>query len=162
MIESFDYNYFLSMASWNHFFRVHDQGLVILDHPDFQPNGKTEYIYDPAIIGTSTSSYTENEVILNTIQQLHVNGEKNNFNNVIVVGDQQTFDRMNALIRARPGQYPWAISMNGDFHFIAHTLVCFHNLYLHAPHCLGCYKTGIWLRKGHQRTGRQHSKFQAL
>ena len=129
MIESFDYNYFLSMASWNHFFRVHDQGLVILDHPDFQPNGKTEYIYDPAIIGTSTSSYTENEVILNTIQQLHVNGEKNNFNNVIVVGDQQTFDRMNALIRARPGQYPWAIPMNGDFHFTAHTVACFHNLY---------------------------------
>jgi hypothetical protein len=114
---------------WLHFMTLHNSGFVILDHPDYDPGGATLLIYDPAILDTSTAAYIEVERILNTTQTLHIDGAKNCFKVMFLLGDQQTFDRMNVLISWKPQQYSWAIPMNGDFHFAAHTVMCNHDLY---------------------------------
>jgi len=67
--------------------------------------------------------------ILDSIQALHVDGIKNTFRAIFVVRDQQTYDRMYALIFEHPERYRWCIPMNGDFHFVAHTIAAFHGLY---------------------------------
>lgn len=127
-IDSFDEMLFLTVH-WQHFISLHHQGFCILDHPDYDPGCADFLIYDPAILDTSTAAYVEVERILNTTQTLHIDGLKNAFAVMFLIGDQQTFDRMNVLVKARPQQYNWAIPMNGDFHFVAHCVMCFHDLW---------------------------------
>lgn len=128
-ITAFDRSTFLVVMSWQHFFMLDPKSFNILDHPNYDPEGATFYIYDPAIIDISTAAYIENIRILNTAQSLHINGGKNYFKVMFVVGDQQTYDRICRLICQRSTQYEWCIPINGDFHFTAHTVACFHELY---------------------------------
>jgi len=107
---------------------VHQEGCSILDHPDYQPNGSHFYIYDDAIIDSSTASYLEAEIILNTIQALHIDGGKNSFKIMFLVGDQQLYDRVCVLVNRCPEQYSWVITIAGDFHFTGHVLSCFNEL----------------------------------
>ena len=102
-IISFDVSNFLT-GIWLHFMLLHQDGVCILDHPDFVPDGATFLIYDPAILDTSTAGYIEVERIINATQTLHIDGAKNNFKVMFLVGDQQTYDRMCVLVAARPLQ----------------------------------------------------------
>ena len=125
----FDCSGFLKIQSWQHFLTVHSSGASILHHPFYDPTCAHFAIYDPAIIDISTSAYIENNQILETLQSLHVDGGKNSFKCILYVGDQQTYDRTCVLIQQRPVQFSWVIPLNGDFHFAAHTVACFHDLY---------------------------------
>ena len=108
---------------------MHQEGSSILDHPDYQPNGSHFYIYDDAIIDSSTASYLEAEIILNTIQALHIDGGKNSFNIMFIVGDQQLYDRICVLVNRCPDQFSWVVPIAGDFHFTGHVLSCFNELW---------------------------------
>ena len=103
---------------------MHQAGFNVLDHPDYQPKESTFYIYDDAIIDSSTASYHEAETILNTIQALHIDGGKNSFKNMFLVGDQQLYDRVCVLVKRCPEQYSWVVPLAGDFHFTGHVLSC--------------------------------------
>jgi hypothetical protein len=129
MICQFDIFRFLSIVCWQHFVEVHAQGFNILHHPAYDPHGPHFYIYDDAIIDSSTASYVEAGLILNTIQALHIDGGKNSFNNMFVVGDQQLYDRMCVLVMRHREQYNWAIPLDGNWHFTAHCVGCFNDLY---------------------------------
>ena len=116
MICQFDIFRFLSIVCWQHFVEVHAQGFNILHHPAYDPHGPHFYIYDDAIIDSSTASYVEAGLILNTIQALHIDGGKNSFNNMFVVGDQQLYDRMCVLVmRHREAEN----NITGPFHWTA-------------------------------------------
>jgi len=128
MVATFDSALFLG-AIWTHFVELHVAGTCILDHPAYDPRGAHFIIYDPALIDVSTAAYVDVIKILDSIQQLHVDGIKNEFKVVFVVGDQQTYDRMCALIILHPDRFRWCIPMNGDFHFVAHVVAAVHNLY---------------------------------
>ena len=108
---------------------MHQAGFNVLDHPDYQPKESTFYIYDDAIIDSSTASYHEAETILNTIQALHIDGGKNSFKNMFLVGDQQLYDRVCVLVKRCPEQYSWVVPLAGDFHFTGHVLSCFNELW---------------------------------
>ena len=120
---------FTHITCWRHFISAHASGLHILDHPCYQPEGPHFYIYDEAIIDASTASYVEGSTILNTIQALHIDGRKNNFKAMFVVGDQQLYDRMCVLVQRHSMQYNWVIPVNGDFHFTGHTVGAFNDLW---------------------------------
>lgn len=128
MVAAFSSTLFLA-SFWEHFITVHISGACILDHPDFTPRGAHDIIYDPALFDISTAAYVDVIRILDTIQEVHVDGLKNSFKVIFVVGDQQTYDRMCALTILHPERYRWCIPMNGDFHFVAHTVAAFHHLY---------------------------------
>jgi len=100
MIRQFDTKRFLTIVCWQHFVDVHSHGVNILHHPAYDPQDPHLYIYifDDAIIDSSTASYVEAALILNTIQALHVDGGKNSFSNMFVVGDQQLYDRICVLL----------------------------------------------------------------
>jgi hypothetical protein len=117
------------VSIWSHFFTILAQGHNILDHPDYNPNGPHFLVYDPAIIDVATPSYIDVMIILDRIQALHIDGEKNRFKVMFVVGDQQTYERMCILLMDHPERYRWCIPMNGDFHFVAHVVAAFHILY---------------------------------
>jgi len=68
-------------------------------------------------------------IILDRIQALHIDGEKNGFKVIFVVCDQQTYDRMCVLVMDHPVRYRWCIPMNGEFHFVAHVVAAFHKQY---------------------------------
>ena len=128
MINAFNCTAFL-VSFWSHFFTLSAEGHDILEHPDHNPHGPHFLIYDPALIDVATASYIDVMQILDRIQTLHVDGEKNAFKVMFVVGDQQTFDRMCVLLMDHPERYRWCIPMNGDFHFVAHVVAAFHILY---------------------------------
>jgi len=114
---------------WNHFISVHVTEVNILGHPEYNPHGAHFYIYDPALFNISTAAYVDVIRIMDSIQALHVDGSKNAFKVVFVVGDQQTYDRMCSLVVMNPSRYRWCIPLNGDFHFVAHTVAAFHDLF---------------------------------
>ena len=128
MVAAFNSPLFLA-SCWGHFVTIHLSGACILDHPDFNPRGAHDIICDPALFDLSTAAYVDAIRILDAIQELHVDGLKNSFKVIFVVGDQQTYDRMCALTIVHPERYRWCIPMNGDFHFVAHTVAAFHHLY---------------------------------
>ena len=92
---------------------MHQEGSSILDHQDYQPNGSHFYIYDDAIIDSSTASYLEAEIILNTIQALHIDGGKNSFNIMFIVGDQQLYDRICVLVNRCPELFSLVVPIAG-------------------------------------------------
>lgn len=128
MATSFNISMMLT-TFWAHFLSIHLSGDCVLHHPSYDPKGSHFYIYDPALFDISTAAYVDVIRIMDSIQQLHVDGVKNSFRAVFVVGDQQTYDRMCALIVEQPERFRWCIPMNGDFHFVAHTIAAFHDLY---------------------------------
>jgi hypothetical protein len=128
LIELFNLDLYLTDC-WTHYFGVCISGQDILDHPFYDPQGPHFYIYDPALIDIATASYLDVMRILDRIQTLHIDGEKNRFKVMFVVGDQQTYDRMCVLVMDHPDRYRWCIPMNGDFHFVAHVVAAFHALY---------------------------------
>jgi hypothetical protein len=128
MVSAFSTTLMLT-AFWVHFLTLHLAGDCALDHPNYDPRGRHFFIYDPALFDISTASYVDVMRIMESIQQLHVDGVKNSFRAIFVVGDQQTYDRMCSLIVEHPERFRWCIPMNGDFHFVAHTVAAFHDLY---------------------------------
>ena len=104
-------------------------GYCILDHTNYNRGGPDTLIYDPAIIGASTAAYLECTLILDTIQALHIDGQKNAFKVAFVVGDQQLYDRICNLTIQNPERYKWVIPENGDFHFGCHSVGAFHDLW---------------------------------
>ena len=95
----------------------------------FEPGGSDFYIYDQAITGISTGAYVEVQQILAAIQADHIDGKQNRYRHVLVVGDQQLYDRMNVLIRENAEQYNWVIPLPGEFHFMAHCYDTTNKLY---------------------------------
>lgn len=128
IITAFNCSIFL-VNFWTHFFQICALGHNVLEHPEYDPFGPHFYIYDPALIDVATASYIDVMHILDRIQSRHVDGEKNAFKVMFVVGDQQTYDRMCVLVMDHPDRYRWCIPMNGDFHFVAHVVSAFHILY---------------------------------
>jgi hypothetical protein len=128
LIALFNQDLYLTEC-WTHFIGLCLPGHDILDHPFYDPQGPHFYIYDPALIDVATASYVDVMQILDRIQRLHIDGEKNSFRVMFVVGDQQTYDRMCVLVMDHPERYRWCIPMNGDFHFVAHVVAAFHALY---------------------------------
>ena len=128
MATSFNISMMLT-TFWAQFLSIHLSGDCVLHHPSYDPKGCHFYIYDPALFDISTAAYVDVVQIMDSIQQLHVDGVKNSFRAVFVVGDQQTYDRMCALIVEQPERFMWCIPMNGDFYFVAHTIAAFHELY---------------------------------
>ena len=67
--------------------------------------------------------------ILAAIQADHIDGKQNRYRNVLVVGDQQLYDRMTVLIRENAELYNWAIPLPREFHFMAHCYDATNKLY---------------------------------
>jgi len=66
-----------------------------------------------------TESYQDNQEVLEVIDERCLI-DKNNQDAIIVVGDQQTFDRMMHLKRMKPVDYKHIVPFNGEMHFCAH------------------------------------------
>ena len=87
-------------------------------------------IYDDAITDSPTASYLEAETFLNTIQALHIDGGKNSFQIMFLVGDQQLYDRVCVLVNRCPEQYSWVVpTIAGDFHCNGHVRSFFKELW---------------------------------
>ena len=87
-------------------------------------------IWEP-LIHTGTTSYQDNKECLLAIDNKVMTEGVDNLA-TIVVGDQQTFDRMVKLRRNMPLMYRHIIPFNGEMHFAAHFLHAGWRLY-HAP-----------------------------
>ena len=87
-------------------------------------------IWEP-LIHTGTTSYQDNKECLLAIDNKVMTEGLDNLA-TIVVGDQQTFDRMVKLRRNMPLMYRHIIPFNGEMHFAAHFLHAGWRLY-HAP-----------------------------
>lgn len=125
----FERDTFLSETCWGHFISKHLDGYCIIDHPSYEPDGPHFLIYDPAIIGGSTAAYLDCTRILDTIQALHIDGQKKSFKVAFVVGDQQLYDRVCNLVIQNQERYKWVVPLNGDFHFCGHSVGAFHDLW---------------------------------
>ena len=84
----YDADYFLGSLSEY----IYLSGDCVLHHPSYDPKECHFYIYDPALFDISRAAYVDVVRIMDSIQQLHVDGVKNSFRAVFVVGDQQTYD----------------------------------------------------------------------
>ena len=82
----------------------------------------------PPLVGYGTESYADNHVVLQRIQdkiQDRFPGNKA----TIIVGDQQTFDRMMKLRKYFPQDYKWVVPFAGEMHLCAHFLHAGWRLY---------------------------------
>ena len=75
-----------------------------------------------------TTSYQDNGTVLDRIDDV-VRAQCSGHKATIIVGDQQTFDRMVKLRRASPGMYSKVIPFNGEMHYTAHFLHAGWRLY---------------------------------
>ena len=48
---------------------------------------------------------------------------------IIIIGDEQTYDRMIKMKSARAAMFEWLIPMPGEFHVIGHICHCLYRLY---------------------------------
>ena len=87
-------------------------------------------IWEP-LIHTGTASYQDNKGCLLAIDNKVMTEGLGNLA-TIVVGDQQTFDRMVKLRRNMPMMYRHIIPFNGEMHFAVHFLHAAWRLY-HGP-----------------------------
>jgi len=74
-------------------------------------------IWQP-LVGYGTESYADNDAVLEHIKEKiedRIPGNKL----TIIVGDQQTFDRMMKLRKYQPIDYAWLVPMAGEMHFCA-------------------------------------------
>ena len=84
-------------------------------------------IWQP-LVGYGTESYADNDAVLEHIKEKiedRIPGNKL----TIIVGDQQTFDRMMKLRKYQPIDYAWLVPMAGEMHFCAHFLHAGWRLY---------------------------------
>ena len=85
------------------------------DHPGRPTNF---LVWEPAVY-TGTESYVDNREVLDTIDA-RIGAELPRSLCTIIVGDQQTFDRMMKLKRAQYDDYKHIIPFNGEMHMCAH------------------------------------------
>ena len=75
-------------------------------------------VWEPEVY-TGTESYADNRDVLDTIER-RVEAELPRALCTIIVGDQQTFDRMMKLKRSQYEDYKHVIPFNGEMHMCAH------------------------------------------
>ena len=75
-------------------------------------------VWEPEVY-TGTESYRDNREVLQRIDTRFLEKYKG-YKCIIVVGDQQTFDRMMKLKRGEYGAYKHVIPFNGEMHLLAH------------------------------------------
>ena len=75
-------------------------------------------VWEPEVY-TGTESYADNRDVLDTIDR-RVEAELPRALCTIIVGDQQTFDRMMKLKRSQYEDYKHVIPFNGEMHMCAH------------------------------------------
>ena len=75
-----------------------------------------------------TTSYQDNATVLELIDDA-IRAQCTGHKATIIVGDQQTFDRMVKLRRASPDLYGKVIPFNGEMHYAAHFLHAGWRLY---------------------------------
>ena len=84
-------------------------------------------IWEP-LCYVGTTSYQDNATVLDRIDDI-VRAQCSGHKATIIVGDQQTFDRMVKLRRMDPDVYGKVIPFNGEMHFTAHFLHAGWRLY---------------------------------
>ena len=83
-------------------------------------NGEPTFfeIWEPEVY-TGTESYQDNVDVLERIHR-QIEERTNGYECILIVGDQQTFDRMMKLKREHAQQYRHIIPFNGEMHFEVH------------------------------------------
>jgi len=121
----------LKTKAWDDTIRViyeDDSCIVVLHHPDFDPQGRTAYVYMKHVpTKDGTANYDDVSKALDRIKGYMV--DTLGIQRVIVIGDQQTFSRMVWLKRFQPKQYDWVVPFPGEFHFVVHLLMAIHILW---------------------------------
>ena len=94
---------------------------TISDYPeDPDHSGKrSEVTIGIPIIEMDTASYVDNAVMVWFIEG-EVRRKFPNCEYIIIIGDEQTYDRMIKMKSARAVMFKWLIPMPGEFHVIGH------------------------------------------
>jgi hypothetical protein len=103
---------------------------TISDYPeDPDHSGKrSEVTIGIPIIEMDTASYVDNAVMVWFIEG-EVRRKFPNCEYIIIIGDEQTYDRMIKMKSARAAMFEWLIPMPGEFHVIGHICHCLYRLY---------------------------------
>ena len=100
-------------------------GESLLSYPIADNIAPTYFVIRFPIIDLSTASYDDIRLMLWLIHD-EVMRENPTTKFVIIVGDEQTYDRMVKLMSQAPNEFSWLIPFPGEFHFTAH---CLHASY---------------------------------
>lgn len=120
---------------WKESFEAAGKGTGLLGHPKYDPGGRSVFIYQKPLFECGTAAYEDVEAMLARIHQSHV--VEKGHRKVMVVGDQQTYDRMlriktDATVRKTDARdYDWLIVLPGEFHFQWHATLAFHIKWWH-------------------------------
>ena len=97
----------------------------MFEYPDdpLHPGTKSECTIGIPIMEVSTASYQDNLVMLLHILYF-IELDNPDVKYVILVGDEQTYDRMIKLKSDNPRRFEWLIPMPGEFHFCGHVCHC--------------------------------------
>jgi hypothetical protein len=125
-------NRILKMQSWREFMSAGDQ---MLRHPNVAKPERVRVVYESPILDAGTAAAREVAKFLATVSRkfIHLShidqlGLKA-AEIVMVVGDQQTFERMRTLKLHHPHKYSWLVILPGEFHFCMHCLMALHKLW---------------------------------
>ena len=110
-------------------------GEQMLRHPNVPKPERVRVVYEAPILDAGTAASREVAKFLRTvarkfihlfrIDQLGLKAAEI----VMVVGDQQTYERMRTLKLHHPLQYSWLVILPGEFHFCMHALMALHKLW---------------------------------
>lgn len=102
----------------------------ILCYPDDpqHPGARSQVVIGTPICGVSTASYQDNCVMLWHLYY-HCELDLPDIEHMLVIGDEQTYDRMIKMKAAQPNNYSWLVPFPGEFHLCGHVLHCTYRLW---------------------------------
>ena len=101
-------------------------GLDVLAHPHVaQRPRRTEVTYMQPVLNVNTASNDDIDTTATEIKNAILSGTEM----ILIVGDQQTYERLFHLKVKRGISYQWCLPLPGEWHFTVHALMALHSLW---------------------------------
>lgn len=116
----------LRVLAWTGYVDQAAAGLDILMHPQVNHAPvQAELRYMPPVLDVDTASYDDIYKSLNAIKHAILPYTEM----VLLVGDQQTYERLFHLKSKRNASHRWLVPLPGEWHYVVHALMAIHALW---------------------------------
>ena len=117
----------------------------ILRRPTGPPPEQSRIIYEDPVLDVGTAAFADIDLVTQIVYTYYFH-TMSPASMVLMVGDQQTYERLFWQKKYHQQRYDWLLPLPGEFHFVVHTLMAIHKLWYrslsqHVIHGLGWHKT---------------------
>ena len=106
-----------------------DWCLLLLTRPSGHATARTFCIYMDPVLDVGTAAYADVDQVLKVIFGFYFIQCSMAASIVLLVGDQQSYNRLLWQKKLAPDENDWYVPLPGEFHFVVHVLMAIHRLW---------------------------------